>query len=762
MSFERDDRKLSSGAPGRTAAEPVGRRTLAMGLPDRDADHDRPAVPGAGGPGGDGAAADPGAGAALPDDLRRRAGAVLGADLSGVRVHAGAASAASAEAIGARAYAVDQDIHFARGAYQPGTPEGDHLLAHEVVHTVQQRGAPSLQGKREIGDAGDAAEAEADTLAAAIVAGDARRASVTARPSGRIQRTPHVMRPDAARPERTPVQITGRYEALDPGGSNRITLQLNQAGTHFEGWWQRRVQRFASGAHMEHRRIVGDVTASAPDRITFQYQRFRDGGTPVAGTMVATPSSGSVSLQLTEGSGAVTVSPDGHLDIDTWNHEFRRTSEAPRLSDAGIESLPSEARPAARAAEDAPLDSDEERRLRSSAELIMARIREWFGASHGVPRDAYAGGVDHLVETTYSYFAAEQHLLVTQRLHEMLVGPRFTGGSITRPYWDWLAVIVASSPTYTTHLQSRLGIPASGVAAAAGAPQNEYSWSFDVVGLAGDVGVGLGGFLGRFRIEQTAGAATWSTTYFTVLGQVSGGPSAGVTVGMHTSNTFQSPFPWRSGNFRGAYTITGAAAGGAPIVGGTGGAGFINFMGDGAFPPVSGDAGGLTVIVGLYIGAEVSQAGGYLFGGREEAIAYARAHAPRTVSGTYTAGAAAHFAVDDPSLTAAGLAALRQTCAQQRAMLTNASGSITINGYASPAGEAEHNRTLSNLRARNTLQAIRDIMGSDLHIPPERQSYQGLGEAPARAAGVADGQESDAWRKVEVAFNGTVVLTLHY
>lgn len=753
MTFDHDDKRGVPDARAQAPAPAVGKQTLAMQLPAGDAAHD---------------------GAPLPDGLRARASAVLGADLSGVRVHDDAASARAAGALGARAFARHQDIHFAAGEYRPGTSDGDHLLVHEVVHTVQQRGAPAMQARRgpgapaaagdvgDVGDAGDAAEAEADRLAGAIVAGDTRRAEVTARPGGTVQRTPHVMRPDAARPEHTPVQITGRYEAIDPGGSNRITLELNQAGTHFEGWWQRRVQRFASGAHMEHKRIVGDVASSAPDRITFHYQRYREGGTPQAGTLTAATAGETIRLSLSEGSGAVRVLPGGELDIDEWNHDFRRTSTAPRLSEAGIESLPAEARPAARAAEDAPLDSDEERRLRGSADIIMRRVRDWFDASHGMPRDAYAGGIDHVVETIYSQYATEQHVLVTRRLHELLVGPTFAGGSITRPYWDWLAVIVATSPAYTTHLQSRLGFPASGIAAEAGAPQNQYAWSFEVVGLSGDVGVGLGGFLGRFRIEQTAGSATWSASYFTVLGQVSGGLSEGITVGMRTSNTFQSPFPWRSGNFRGAYTITGAAAGAAVEGGAAGGVGFINFFGDGSFPPVSGDAGGMTEISGLYIGAEVSESGGYLFGGRDEAIAHARASRPRSVSGTYGAGTEAHFAVDDPSLTAPGWQALRQTCALHRAMLTNTSGAISITGYASPAGRDDHNRTLSNLRARNTLQAIRDIMGGDLGVPPERQAYEGLGEAPARAAGVPDGEESDAWRKVEVSFNGTVVLTLHY
>ena len=328
-----------------------------------------------------------------------------------------------------------------------------------------------------------------------------------------------------------------------------------------------------------------------------------------------------------------------------------------------------------------------------------------------------------------------------------------------------MQIVVATSPSYTAQIQQLLQMSATGMNTDPSAPQNQYEWSFSVGGLAGDVGVGLGGFLGEFTISQTGGASTWSAHYFTVLGQVSGGLSGGFTVGMHTSNSFQSPFPWRSGNFAGAYTITGAAVGAAgigPGLGGAGGVAFINFFGDGSFPAVSGDAGGLTVLLGVYAGAEFSQSGGYLWGGRDEAIAHARAAQRHDVAGTYRVGANAHFGVDDPTLTSAGWQALRETCALQRAMLVNPMGTVRVTGYASPAGPDAHNMTLSALRARNTLQAIRDIMGADLAIPPVAQTAEGLGEGPARAAGIPDGQESDAWRKVEVSFDGTVVLTLHY
>jgi hypothetical protein len=112
-------------------------------------------------------------GFALPAPLMRKFETSLGADLSGVRVHTGAESAAAASAVGAKAYTMGQDIHFGAGHYDPSSAAGQHLLAHEVAHTVQQAGgaASGRQNKLEVSAPGDALEHEADRAADAMVTG---------------------------------------------------------------------------------------------------------------------------------------------------------------------------------------------------------------------------------------------------------------------------------------------------------------------------------------------------------------------------------------------------------------------------------------------------------------------------------------------------------------------------------------------------------------------------------------------------------------
>jgi hypothetical protein len=105
-----------------------------------------------------------GAGRALDASTRERVGDALGDSLDDVRVHDDTAAAQLARAVSARAFTTGTDVFFGSGAYKPGSTEGDKLLAHELTHVVQQRGAPS-SGPMEVSEPGDALEQEADAAA---------------------------------------------------------------------------------------------------------------------------------------------------------------------------------------------------------------------------------------------------------------------------------------------------------------------------------------------------------------------------------------------------------------------------------------------------------------------------------------------------------------------------------------------------------------------------------------------------------------------
>ena len=82
-----------------------------------------------------------------------------------VRVHADGQAARSADAVAAHAYTVGRNVVFAAGRYAPSSAGGKTLIAHELAHVVQQRGAPAPSSRLEIGAADDAAEREADAAA---------------------------------------------------------------------------------------------------------------------------------------------------------------------------------------------------------------------------------------------------------------------------------------------------------------------------------------------------------------------------------------------------------------------------------------------------------------------------------------------------------------------------------------------------------------------------------------------------------------------
>lgn len=83
----------------------------------------------------------------LDAQIGRTMGRRLGHDFSRVRVHDDSQAHASAQEIAARAYTVGNDVVFAAGQYSPQSQEGRQLLAHELVHVVQQsrmKGEPRI------------------------------------------------------------------------------------------------------------------------------------------------------------------------------------------------------------------------------------------------------------------------------------------------------------------------------------------------------------------------------------------------------------------------------------------------------------------------------------------------------------------------------------------------------------------------------------------------------------------------------------------
>lgn len=94
--------------------------------------------------------ASKGGGEPLPGDLRIEMEVDLGADLTDVRIHTGAAAHSMTREINAEAFTHGRDIYFSEGKYDPDSLRGRRLLAHELTHVVQQGAAKQKLAPEEV------------------------------------------------------------------------------------------------------------------------------------------------------------------------------------------------------------------------------------------------------------------------------------------------------------------------------------------------------------------------------------------------------------------------------------------------------------------------------------------------------------------------------------------------------------------------------------------------------------------------------------
>ena len=89
------------------------------------------------------------AGHSLAPQLQAQMEQAFQADFSSVRVHTGGSAEQLNQELHARAFTHGNDIYFNAGEFQPDSRAGQHLLAHELTHVVQQSpqlsGVPSVQ-----------------------------------------------------------------------------------------------------------------------------------------------------------------------------------------------------------------------------------------------------------------------------------------------------------------------------------------------------------------------------------------------------------------------------------------------------------------------------------------------------------------------------------------------------------------------------------------------------------------------------------------
>lgn len=81
-----------------------------------------------------------GTGNKMDAKTRREMETRFGANFGSIRIHTDANAIQMSKELGAQAFTHGKDIYFNEGKYNPNSKEGQHLLAHELTHTIQQNG----------------------------------------------------------------------------------------------------------------------------------------------------------------------------------------------------------------------------------------------------------------------------------------------------------------------------------------------------------------------------------------------------------------------------------------------------------------------------------------------------------------------------------------------------------------------------------------------------------------------------------------------
>lgn len=81
-----------------------------------------------------------GSGSKLDGKTKKEMESGFGNDFSDVNIHNDDHAAQLSQDLGAKAFTHGNDVYFNKGQYNPESSEGKHLLAHELTHTIQQKG----------------------------------------------------------------------------------------------------------------------------------------------------------------------------------------------------------------------------------------------------------------------------------------------------------------------------------------------------------------------------------------------------------------------------------------------------------------------------------------------------------------------------------------------------------------------------------------------------------------------------------------------
>ena len=355
----------------------------------------------------------------------------------------------------------------------------------------------------------------------------------------------------------------------------------------------------------------------------------------------------------------------------------------------------------------------------------------------------------------------------------------------TRSQLDWMQFIVARIAYDGNHLRylpEYLGLTADGrFTGTSTSPLYTYNVTVSLKGA----GFWVHHWRGTITIEQTTGTR-WKESFSIWL--VAG--EAGATLKIHDSfsGQAQSSFEWKAPDLPGWVSMgkveAGVTVGGAKA---SAQAGFMHIHGRGYLPPLE------VLFADTGLGIEVPfddedepgrkrrlkpQAFDFAIGPggafgkigdkRFPDIDYSTFKVKTDYSLAYGLTNDVHFCLDSALLTEDARQALRIMCANELAAFTSGGAHVRIIGHTDrsiPPGMTlqkarKYNEDLSRLRAENTLQAIRDILGARFNVSAQNISAVGKADDEAIRDSRPPKEINPSYRRVDVILNARLVLTL--
>ena len=365
---------------------------------------------------------------------------------------------------------------------------------------------------------------------------------------------------------------------------------------------------------------------------------------------------------------------------------------------------------------------------------------------------------------------------------------------ITQSHLDWIQVIInrisnskffngKTAKENTKNIQNYLKLKPSGV----DEPERtiyKYRVEINVGALSGELIVGGGLYAGFIKITKESPDTKPEVNKFIIsFGGISAGLSVGVDFFENMLLETESFNDWRSSFFPGWVSFHNA---GGKVEAGPVGFGvnstIMYLNGAGIHPQLtftSADAG-LGAGGGINVGANYEVSWGYIFplGHHFDKVDVSSIVLKNDYVIDSKLNGQIHFHLDCSLLTEDARRAIRGFCARELASLMSQDSYLEIIGHTDRLASEEHNLKLSENRAKNTYQAIKDVLGDNFKILEEPVYQDQLidkneiniiqgkcyiiwaGEVEAKLAGEKDEIPNPLRRKVDILLNSRLVLTL--